>query len=304
MKKILITVLPLLVFLSCDNEPIDAGLLNLEDPDTENPNTDEFAMTTYRFDTTTTVPIFGEIIVNADFDISNNNVVTSVDTESQFFGESLFSNSILFRNGSGQITSVNTLENNIAQNELSLAYVGPNISMINYDDLQDDSEDYSYTFSYSGNEVTRTSSNSTVSVTYLFNNNNRLIEKRATQGGSVLLEETLTYDGNGNCIQSTLTGETSGQYTYSYDSFTNPLKAVFNDQYLFSLFNADYDDEAAPVVAQFHSANNWISISSGGITTNFEITTDSQNRILTRSGNYNLGDGVSVSQDETFTYAN
>lgn len=304
MRKFLLAFIPVLFLMSCDNEPIDPGLLNQDENDTDNTNNDEFAMNAYSFDTSTTVPIFGEIIVNADFDISNNNVVTSVDTESQFFGESFFYNSLLFRNGSGQITSVSTLENNIAQNELTLAYIGPNISMITYDDFQDDSEDYTYTFSYSGNEVTRTSSNNSIDVTYIFNNNNRLIEKRSSQSGTLLLEETLTYDGNGNCIQSSVSGETSGQYTYSYDSFTNPLKQVFNDQYLFSLFNADYDDEAAPLVAQFHSTNNWVSISSAGITTNFEITTDNQNRILTRSGTYNLGDGVTVNQDELFTYAN
>ena len=111
----------------------------------------------------------------------------------------------------------------------------------------------------------------------------------------------MTYT-NGDCSVSTITGEGAATNTYVYDSFTNPSKTVFSDQYLLTLFDSDNNDEVGSVIAIFHSTNNWIRLEADQGNVDFNVTYDAENKITSRNGNFDLGDGISVSQSETFQY--
>ena len=68
--------------------------------------------------------------------------------------------------------------------------------------------------------------------------------------------------------------------------------------------NDEYDDEVGSLMAQFASPNNWIAITTPEGTVNFTLQYDPTDRITSRNGNYDLGDGVLIQQAETFQFVN
>lgn len=302
MKKVNFIVVALLMLTACNIEPIDSGLSG-EGNGNGNGNgngggSNAFDMSTYAFNTDSTLPIFGQIIVNSDFNINADNVVSSLDVATTFFGSTINETATIARNSSGQITSVTSSEN-----VTTVTYNSGNITQIAYDDLMDDSEDYVFSFTHSGNVITRTSDQNSVQVTYVFDGATNLVSKTTQDGGSTTFAESLSYS-NGNCTLSVVTGSENLSTNYGYDTNTNPLKSVFNDQFLLTILDSEDEESVASVIVQFHSSNNWSNITSDGTTVNFTIQLDSDNRITSRGGNYDLGDGVVINQNETFSYSN
>jgi hypothetical protein len=314
MKKLIALAFTLALFTGCQNEPIDSGFSGVNEPTdpgntgggtgTDTGNSD-LTLSTYTYDVTTTLPIFGETVLNTDFTMNTNNKVSTQDTEVIVFGTTILANATLTRDGSGNITTIKNFSSGAQINQTDVTYTAGNISTIAYDDFEDDSEDYTYTFTTTGNEINRTETGSAETVTYTFNTNSKLIKKEYFDGGTSQQIETLTYDAAGNCTQSEITGGFNNSVTtYGFDSNINPLKAAFNDQYLFGVLDNDAEAQAASLIVLFNSTNNWNSITTIDGTSTFTVQYNAANRIMTRDGSFDLGDGVTVSQSEVFNYVN
>jgi RHS repeat-associated protein len=80
---------------------------------------------------------------------------------------------------------------------------------------------YTYTYDDAGNTIKKSKGVSDETWTYAFDHNNRLtgIEKRATDGGTLLVKGTYTYDALGNRVQDetwqTGVGTTTARYAYN-----------------------------------------------------------------------------------------
>lgn len=307
MKKLLLILLSISVFTACDNEPLGAGILS-NNPDGNgngnNTNEDPLALNGYSFDLNSTVPLFGTIIVNTDFLFNADNHVSTSTVESSFFGTTSTENITFSRNASDQITGYTSLSSGTLTNEMSVTYNGNEISQIVYNYVGDDEDDYTYDFVHDGNTITRTEEGSSISTVFTLNSNNQLIKKESFDGTISIKTEVLDYDGQGNCISSVITGEDATASTFSFDTNENPLKDAFSDQYLLSFLNDDYSDEVGSGFAHFAGTNNWIGIATSEGTFNFTVEYDSENRITSRSGNYDFGDGISLDQNETFQFVN
>lgn len=312
MKQLLLILLSITLFTACDNEPLDADVLNNNQNNNGNGNNnggnnnnDPLALNQYSLDMNSTVPLFGTLIVDSDFNFNANNVASTATIASTFFGNTATENVTFSRNNAGQITGFVSVSSGVTTNETNVAYnsVG-NISEIQFNFVADDEDDYTYNFTYNGNTITRTEIGSNISTIFTLNSNNLLVRKESFDGDNAILLEVLTYDGNGNCITSVITGEDNTSANFTYDTNTNPLKAAFSDQYFLSFLNDDYSDEVGTSLAQFAATNNWIAISTPEGAVNFTINYDVNNRITSRSASYDLGDGVLIEQNENFQYVN
>lgn len=305
MKKIFLLVLSVIAFTSCDTEPLDGSLLNTGNGNGNgNPSGEPLALSAYSFDVNSTVPFFGDIIVNSDFSFNSNNHVSSSIVESTFFGQSSTENVTFTRDNSNRITGYRSMSSGVLTNETTMTYTGNNISQIVYDYVGDDEDDYTYNFTYSANKIIRTEVGSTISTVFTLSSNNELVKKESFDGTTSIKTEVLDYDGLGNCISSVITGEGATSSTFIFDTFDSPLKDAFSDQFMLSFLNDDYSDEVGSSMAQFSSPNNWIAITTPEGTVNFTVEYDADNRITSRNGNYDLGDGVVVQQAETFSFVN
>ena len=308
MKKLLLILLSVTVFTACDIEPLDRDVLNNANNNTDNGNNnnsdDPLALNAYSLDVNTTLPFFGSFIVNSDFTFNANNRVLKTIAESTLFGQAFTENIVYNRDNSNRITGYTSTASGVLTNQMTATYDGNNISKIVYNYVGDDEDDYTYNFTYSGTTVTRTEVGSTISTVFTLDGNNRLIKKQSFDGNSSLKIEVLDYDGLGNCISSTITGEDAMSSTFRFDTKENPLKDAFSDQYKLSYLNDDYEDQVGAMMAHFASPNNWIGIITSDGTVNFEVEYDSGNRITSRNANYNLGDGASIQQSETFQFVN
>jgi len=305
--------LSLSILTGCENESIDSDFTGLDNPsnptDPSDPtdpgsNESDLTMSSYQYNIDTATPLFGNIIVNTDFIMNTNNTVENLDINSILFGATIVGNGTITRDTSGKITAFKSFEGNTQANQTDITYNGNTISSISYDDFEDDNEDYTYSFTTSGNIIVRTSSVSNVSVEYTFNTQNQLVKKESTENGVTLQTEILTYDAIGNCTTVDTTGENPNNTTYGFDAFTNPLKTTFSDQFYYSILEADYDAEAGPNIVQFYSTNNWNSITTAQGQVTFSMTYNTANRISSRTGAYDLGDGVVINQQETYNYVN
>lgn len=306
MKKILIVVLSLSLFISCDNEPLDRDIVNNDNPNGgggTNTSDVPLALDSYSFDVNSEVPIFGSIIVNTDFFFNSNNHVNTSTVASTFFGQSSTENVTFTRNNSNKITGYTSMSAGTLTNETTVTYSENNISKIVYNYVGDDEDDYTYDFTYSANTITRTEVGSTISTVFTLNSN-QLIRKESFDGTTSIKTEVLDYDGLGNCISSIITGEDATSSTFTFDTKNSPLKAAFSDQYRLSFLNDDYSDEVGSSLAQFASPNNWIGITTPEGTVNFTVNYDTDGRIINRTGTYDLGDGVLIQQAETFSFVN
>lgn len=306
MKKIFLLVLSLTIVTSCDLEPLDRDLLDNLDNNNGGGNTSEepLALNAYSLDVNSTVPLFGNIIVNSDFSFNANNKVSSSIIVSTFFGQSATENITVTRDNSNRITGYRSMSSGTLTNETIVTYSGSNISKIVYNYVGDDEDDYTYDFTYSGNMITRMQVGSSISTVFTLNTNNQLIKKESFDGTTSIKTEVLDYDGLGNCISSIITGEDATNSTFRYDANDSPLKDAFSDQFRLAFLNDDYSDEVGSSMAQFASPNNWIGITTPEGTVNFTVQYDTDNRITSRNGNYDLGDGVVIQQAETFSFVN
>lgn len=303
MKKLLLILLSLTVFTACDNEPLGSGILG-NNPNGNNTNEDPLALNGYSFDLNSTVPLFGTIIVNSDFLFNTDNRVATSTVVSTFFGMTSTENITFSRNSADQVTGYTSVSSGAISNEMTVTYNGNEISQIVYNYVGDDEEDYTYDFVYAGNSITRTEMGSTISTVFTLNGSNQLIKKESFDGTISIKTEVLDYDGQGNCISSVITGEDATSSIFTFDTNENPLKDAFSDQYMLSFLNDDYSDEVGNVLAHFASSNNWIGITTPEGSFNFTVEYDSEYRIISRSGNYDFGDGVSIDQNETFQFVN
>ena len=310
MKKILILLISISLFTSCDVEPLGNGVLNNANNNGNgngngnNTSDEPLALNSYSLDVNSDVPIFGTIIVDSDFSFNSNNNVSGAVVTSTFFGQSSVENVTFTRDNLNRITGYTSMSSGILTNETVITYTGDNITKIEYNYVGDDEDDYTYNFTYSGNTITRTEEGSTISTIFTLDGNNQLARKESFDGTTSIKTEVLDYDGLGNCIESIITGEDATSTTFIYDSNDNPLKPAFGDQYELSFLNDDYSDEVGSTMAQFSSPNNWTGITTPDGTINFNVQYDSDNRIISRNGNYDLGDGVVVQQAETFNFVN
>lgn len=308
MKKFFLILLALTVFTSCDNEPLDRAVLNNANNNNGNgngnTNEDPLALNAYSLDINSTVPIFGNIIVNSDFSFNSDNRVSSTIVVSTFFGQNATENITYSRDASNRITGYSSMASGVLTNEATITYSGNDISQIIYNFLEDDEDDYTYNFTYSGNRISRTEVGSTISTVFTLNSNDQVVRKESFEGTTSIKTEVLDYDGLGNCISSVITGEDATNSTFAFDGNDNPLKDAFSDQFLLSFLNDDYSDVVGGSMAQFSSPNNWTSITAPEGTVNFTVVYDINNRITSRNANYDLGDGVMIQQTETFQFVN
>lgn len=306
MKKLILILLSITFFTSCDIEPIDSAVVNNGNNNNNNGNNNNspLALSGYSFDVNSTVPLFGNLVVNTDFSFNANNHVSNSMVASTFFGQTATENVVFTRNSSNKITGYKSTSAGVFTNETTVTYSGNNISKIVYNYVADDEDDYTYNFTYSGNTIKRTVVGSTISTVFTLNTNNQLIKKESFEGTTSIKTEILDYDGLGNCIASIITGEDATSSTFIFDTKSSPLKNAFSDQYMLSFLNDDYEDEVGSSMAQFASPNNWKGITTPEGTVNFTLQYDSSNRITSRNANYDLGDGVLIQQSETFQFVN
>lgn len=297
---------------ACENEPLDPALTgdidnnNNGGNDDDGGNTsDEFlALSSYTFDTNTTIPFFGDIVVNIDYSFNSDNLIDDILTNSPVFGQEIMTNTEITRDNNNNIIQTNTFYLGQLSDVTTVTYNSSNqITQITYNDIESDEEDYEYNFTYNSNEVTKTEVDSDIITIYTYNSSNRITRKESFASGNSIQLEILDYDSNGNVISSVMSGELNISSTYSYDDFQNPLVEPFQARDYLSSLGDEFDDQAGNSIAQFGSTNNWISVNSDNVEYNFNVTYDDSNRILTRIGNY--GDSeVTISQEEMFTYVN
>ena len=311
MKKLaLLLLFTLTLITSCDNEPLDSAYTGAggNNGGGDGSESADLTMSLYELDTQVSFDFFGvpiETITKSDLNISNNKIASGTNAlsanGSPFENEEL----IITRNGSGQIISdisVNTT--GVTTNETIITYTNGVVSNITYDYFEDDEDDYNYNFTYDGNTITRTEVGSTISTVFTVDGSDRVIKKESFDGDFSIQTETVSYDAIGNITSSTTSGETQSNTTYQFDNNTNPLKVIFEDNYLLTFLKDDYSDEIGGQIAQFLSTNNWNGATFDGTTFIFDLTYNSVGRIETRDIAYNFGPELSFEFNERFNYAN
>ena len=66
----------------------------------------------------------------------------------------------------------------------------------------------------------------------------------------------------------------------------------------------DYSDEIGPLIAQFHSSNNWNGATFNGDTFTFDLEYNVAGRITSRNIAYDFGPDLMVEINERFNYVN
>ncbi|GGW72112.1 hypothetical protein DFQ11_10116 [Winogradskyella epiphytica] len=304
MKKIIYLLFSLALVTSCDNEPLDPDLMNGGGA-SENP---DLGLYMYELDTKINFSFFGtpfETVTNSDLMITNNKFVSSSNAVSTNGSPFITENQTLTRNSSGKITSdVSVNASGTTTNETLITYTNGRISQISYNYYGDDEDDFIYNFAYEGNTITRTEQGSTISTIFTTDGSNRIIKKESFDDGNLILKETIAYNAIGNITSSTTTGETNNNVIYQFDNQTNPLKVVYEDNYLLRFLADDYSDEIGTLIAQFLSTNNWTSATFNGDAFNFDLEYNSAGRIQSRKIAYNLGPELSFEFNERFNYIN
>ncbi|WP_422107502.1 hypothetical protein [Winogradskyella sp.] len=314
MKKLLFTLLILTLITACDDEPLDAGLTEQGGGDNGGGDdggseSGDLTLSLYELDTDTSINFLGipiRTITNSDINISDDKIVSSTIIFEIEGAPSETENQVYTRNNDGQIISdisVNA-SSGITTNEYIITYTNGVISQITYDYFEDDFDDYVYNFTYSDNTITRTEEGSNISTVFTIDGFDRIIKKESFDGGFSIQTETITYNGVGNINSSLGTGELDSDYSYDFDDNSNPLRAVYNDNYLLSFLADDYSDEIGPIIAQFHSTNNWNGATFNGETFTFDLQYNSAGRIQRRDIAYDFGADLMFEINERFSYVN
>lgn len=306
MKKLLFVLMSITLVVSCDIEPLDPSLLSNPDTGGGNgtPSEEPLALSSYTFDVDTTLPIFGTIIIDSDFTFNSNNKANTLLVNTTLLGQSTTENVVLSRDGSNRITGFRSTSSGVLTNETTVTYSGNDVSQIVYTFAEDAEEDYTYNFTYSANMITRTEVGTTISTVFTLDANGQLVKKESFDGTTSIKKEVLDYDGLGNCISAVITGEDVTASSFRFDNKINPLKDAFSDQAMLTYLNDDYEDSVGESMAQFTSPNNWIGTTVPEGSIDFGVAYDSEDRITTRTANYDFGDGVSIQQSEIFSFVN
>jgi hypothetical protein len=311
MKKLFLILLTLSLITACENEPLDPDLTGQtggDDGGDDGSESGDLALSMYELDTDVSFSFFGipiRSITNSDINISNDKIISSTvllsiegappQTEMQSFT----------RNGSGQIISnISVNSQGITTNEYIISYTAGAVSQIIYDYFEDDFDDYTYNFTYDGNTITRTQVGSSITTVFTLDGFDRIIKKESFDGTFLIQSETITYTSTGNISSSIGTGELDSNYIYDFDNNTNPLQVVYNDNYILNFLIDDYSDEIGPLIAQFHSTNNWNGATFNGDTFTFNLEYNTVGRIASRDIVYDFGDELMVEINERFNYVN
>ncbi|NNE30894.1 MAG: hypothetical protein HKN40_00850, partial [Winogradskyella sp.] len=269
---------------------------------------DDLALSLYELDTDITFNFFGlpvQTVANADINIIEDKIINSTIDLSIEGSAPETENQTFTRNASGQITNnSSTNASGSVTNEYIISYENDRISQITYEYYEDASENYTYNFTYDNNTITRTEVGSNISTVFTLDGFDRVIKKESFDGAFTIQSESLTYSGLGNLSTSVTSGEISSNVTYQYDDETNPLKIVFEDNYLLQFLADDYSDEIGSRIAQYLSVNNWNGAVFDGESFTFTLAYNTVGRITNRDINYNFDDELTVIINERFTYLN
>lgn len=310
MKKLALLLFTLTLITSCDVEPLDPAY-NQGGGNQGGGSGSESAdvtMSMYELDTQISLVFFGlpiETITNSDLNISNSKIASGTNALSANGSAFENENLIITRNSSGQIIndkSVNTA--GVTTNETSITYTNGVISQITYDYYEDDEDDYTYNFTYDGNQITRTKVGSTEMTIFTVDALDRIVSKESYVNGFAAQIETIAYDSNGNISSSVTSIETESNTTYAFDDNINPLKVIYEDNYLLPFLSDEYSDEIGPQIAQFLSTNNWKGATFNGTAFNFNLEYNSVGRIKSRDIAYNFGPELSFEINERFNFVN
>lgn len=311
MKKIFILLLSICVITACNNEPLDDDFFTVDDTPTDDPidpidptdtDSDDLTLKYYSYYIDTSLPATGDLSIYKDYNMSNN-TVSNVNIQTVTATLNTSTRSTIEKTGTS-ITSIITLNAGALDSETIITGTGSTISQIDHLDSTNPAESYNYTFTQTVNTVERLKTGTTERTVFTFNEE-QLIKKQVFDGATSVSIEVLNYDTNGNCINNIIVGASGSTTTYGFDTNTNPLKSVFNDQFYISIFNSEASDNIGASIAQFYSTNNWKSVTTSEGTTFFTIDYNLVNRIQSRAGNYSTGNSASnITQDEIFTYVN
>ncbi|WP_296383797.1 hypothetical protein [Winogradskyella sp.] len=311
MKKLVLILLTLSLFTACENEPLDPDFVEQgggDDGGDDGSESGDLSLSLYELDTDLTFSFFGlplRTITNSDINVSNDKIVSSIVSVSVENSPFETENQSYTRNGSGQITNnISVNSEGVTTNEYIISYSAGVVSQITYDYFEDDVDDYTYNFTYDGNTITRTEVGSSISTVFTLDGFDRVIRKESFDDTFSIQNEAITYNGAGNINNSVATGETEHDFTYNFDENTNPLQMVYNDNYLVNFLSDDYSDEIGPLIAQFHSTNNWNGAVFNGDSFTFDLTYNTIDRIISRDIIYDFGEALMVEINERFNYVN
>lgn len=311
MKKLALVFLSLTLITSCNTEPLDPAYTQGGGENgggNDGSESSDLTLSKYELDTQLNFDFFGtpiESITNSEFNISNNKIASGTNAISFSGSPFVNENQEITRNGSGQIisdTSVNSA--GVTTNEYLITYTNGVVSNITYDYYEDDSDDFNYNFTYDGNTITRTEEGSEISTVFTVDSADRVTKKESFDGDISIQVETIAYNSVGNITSSTTTGEIESNVTYQFDENINPLKVVYEDNYLLNFLRDDYADEIGQQIAQFLTTNNWNSATFNGESATFDLEYNSAGRITTRDMDFNSSPEFSALISERFIYVN
>ncbi|MCH2196171.1 hypothetical protein [Kordia sp.] len=328
MKRIILLTTTVLAFccFSCDNEPYEGEIFIEQpsvgtptdpnpdpDPDPVDPNppaSGSLQLADYDYIKTFSSGTGDDTTFITDFVINANNQFLSQNTMFTFLGITVNGAGNVIRDEFSRVTEVRTSVDGTLINRTTVTYNLDKITDIVYEDLQDASENFTFSFIHLNNEVIRTKEGTNLSTKFTFDENtSRLIKRETMENGTVVKTENISYDSNSNLTSSVITGQDANTYSYMYDSNTNPLRNSLNDLYLFSILNDEYDDQYEHWQAIIHSTNNVTSVTTQQGSSTLDIQYDASDRILSRNGTIfssipSIPDGTTITIDETFQYTN
>ncbi|WP_298510689.1 hypothetical protein [uncultured Kordia sp.] len=326
MKKIVLLTTTVLAFccFSCDNEPYDGEIIIEQpstgmptdpepDPDPVDPNPPtggSLQLADYDYIKTFSSGTGDETTFVTDFVINANNQFLSQNTMFTFLGITVNGVGNIIRDENSRVTQVRTTVDGVLINRTTVTYNLDKVTDITYEDLQDASENFVFSFTHLNNEVTRTREGTNFSTKFTFDETtSKLIKRETMESGTVIKTENISYDSNGNLTSAVITGQDANTYSYMHDGNTNPLRNSLNDLYLFSILNDEYDDQYEHWQAMIYSPNNVTNVTTQQGSSTLDIQYDANNRILSRNGNIftsvpSIPDGTTITIDETFQYIN
>ena len=292
MKKLLLIFLSITLFTACENEPLDLGFIDESENNNGNGTGDElnYFLSSFNAILDTTLPFFGQTITNATINYNQLGVPLITNTATTTIGITINTTSTVTVNSENYITEVNTtLDNDSSLSDVQTFTYDASNRLISstYNNIESDDEDYSYTFTYNGFEITRTEQNTGAITIFMLNSENQLISQTTTQNGIETSSEIFQYNSEGNCISGTYSVDgTTITRGFVYDTYTNPLYIMNQSLYPNSTYppigilDNDLNSQLSTSLSISGSRNVIAQVINGTIY-NHEVTYDSNNRILT-----------------------